>query len=75
MKRVFLAGEGRNDLGKWAYPPHYQNNYGDGVIYELLSKVETEGWQVTEGQRWKDVIKYTTGGHRADRPSPSGGGR
>ena len=63
MKKVFLAGEGPNDLGKWAHHPSFRAKYGKGVIEGLLSKVRAEGWEVRESVRWKDVIKFRVGGH------------
>lgn len=66
MRKVMLAGEGKNELGKWAHDPAYRNDCENdsGVIEELLKKVEAEGWEIAEGVLWKTIRKYISGGHR-----------
>jgi hypothetical protein len=62
--RVFLSGEGPDDLGDWfverqnrSDPPHM------GVIEALLRKVATVELKVAEACAWKRIRKYKSGKH------------
>jgi len=57
--RVFLGGEGRNDLGSWAGDPAYQDDASPGVIKALLLRAQPLGWKVIGGRTWKTCRKYT----------------
>ena len=63
--RVFLGGEGRNELGSWAKEPVYQDDSEPGVVKSLLLKVQDDGWNVVGGRTWKSIRKL-----RAHGPSP-----
>lgn len=60
---VFLAGEGRNDLGSWARERAYQNDSEPGVVKALLTRTREDGWRVCGAKRWKDIRKFTPHGH------------
>jgi hypothetical protein len=60
MKKIFLAGEGPNELGSW-HSEREQRVPGKeylGTIETLLRKVNPAGGQVIDGTRWKNVRKY-----------------
>jgi hypothetical protein len=58
MLKVFLGGEGNNDIGTRWYRP-----MGDqpGVIETLLRRVRASGWHVAGAQPWKSIRKYQAG--------------
>lgn len=66
MLKVFLGGEGNNDIGTRWYRP-----MGDqpGVIEVLLRKVRATGWHVAGARSWQSIRKYRAGGAlgKADR--------
>ncbi len=64
MIKILLAGEGPNELGKWARDPSYRGNYENGVVEELLKKVCDRGWEVVDGVSWKKIRKYKRGGRK-----------
>jgi len=55
--KVFLGGEGRNELGSWSGPASYQSSEVCGVLEALLRKVKPNGWQIVGGMAWKDIRK------------------
>jgi hypothetical protein len=59
MLKVFLGGEGNNDIGTRWYRP-----MGDqpGVIEVLLRKVRATGWHVAGARSWQSIRKYRAGG-------------
>jgi hypothetical protein len=62
MIKVFLGGEGNNELGtRWQHPP------GDspGVVETLLRRVRAGGWRVAGARDWKSIRKYRAGAARA----------
>lgn len=65
MLKVFLGGEGNNELGTRCYAP-----MGDepGVVETLLRRVCPHGWRVAAAIQWKAIRKYRTGAanQRAD---------
>lgn len=68
MLKVFLGGEGNNDIGtRWYLPMGDQ----PGVIEVLLRKVRATGWHVAGARSWQSIRKYRAGGalgktHHAD---------
>lgn len=62
--KILLAGEGVNDLGRWALEPMYRDRNTRGVIEALLQKIRPEGWRIADGILWKRIRKYKSGGHR-----------
>ncbi|HET9620548.1 MAG TPA: hypothetical protein VFP84_04205 [Kofleriaceae bacterium] len=56
--KVFLGGEGKNDIGTRGQIP-----MGDqpGVVEVLLRKVRANGWQVTGAMPWQAIRKYRAG--------------
>ncbi|MCK6685844.1 MAG: hypothetical protein L6R30_25895 [Thermoanaerobaculia bacterium] len=66
MKKVFLAGEGRHELGGWFdLPPYRDTDSSPGVLETLLRKVAPEGdWQVGGAVVWKNIRSFKVGGHR-----------
>ncbi|MBN1609799.1 MAG: hypothetical protein JW940_24415 [Polyangiaceae bacterium] len=64
--RVFLGGEGRNELGSRSGDPIYQSNEQPGVIQALLGRVQQQGWVPIGGCRWREIRKY-----QAKGPTPA----
>jgi hypothetical protein len=64
--RVFLAGEGRHELGRW-YDPAYADASKDaeGAVAALLKRVRSDGWEVAGARAWKDIKHYRAGEHRS----------
>lgn len=50
--KVFLVGEGPNDIGRW----------GDGVIGALARRQVEAGWHVEDGCAWKKLSVFKVGG-------------
>lgn len=63
MKRIFLAGEGRNELGGWYYPRPYRTKER-GVLEILLQKIVPSGWAIKDAIVWSDIVKSSAGNHR-----------
>lgn len=58
MLKVFLGGEGNNDIGtRWQCPMGDQ----PGVIEALLRRVRASGWQVAGARSWQSIRKYRAG--------------
>jgi hypothetical protein len=68
MLKVFLGGEGNNDIGtRWYRPMSDQ----PGVVEVLLRKVRPTGWHIAGARSWQSIRKYRAGGalgktHHAD---------
>jgi hypothetical protein len=61
--RVFLAGEGSNELGVYARDAAYRDEDGcQGVLCALLAKVQPGGWRVGGSKLWKDIRKLQAKG-------------
>ena len=59
MIRIYLAGEGSNDIGSWSWKEEDQGfDQFPGVLEALLQKIQPEGWQVVGGVAWKNLVKY-----------------
>ncbi|MCU0661749.1 MAG: hypothetical protein MUC50_05420 [Myxococcota bacterium] len=65
MKKVFICGEGPNELGGWAYGLAYVKPNEPGVLEILLRQVRIEGWAIQGARRWKDIRKFRAGNHRS----------
>lgn len=63
--RLFLAGEGRNELGSRAGHPSFQSDEARGVLQALVDQVQPKGVRVVGAIQWKDLRKL-----RARGPSP-----
>lgn len=58
MIKVFLGGEGSNELGtRWHRPMGDQ----PGVVEALLRRVRADGWCVGGARLWKTIRKYQAG--------------
>lgn len=65
MRRVFLAGEGTNELGGWALEEAHRDAAPDpGVLETLLRQVAPDGWEIAAAVPWKKIRKYRAGGRR-----------
>jgi hypothetical protein len=65
MTDIFIAGEGRNELGSWYDSPESRHQKPmKGVIEALLEKVSASGWQIQDGITWKSIRKLRSGQHR-----------
>jgi hypothetical protein len=63
--KLFLAGEGSDELGEWSKElPYRRENGPPGVLEALLRRIAPEGWQITESVQWKRIRKFKSGGHR-----------
>ncbi|WP_437678492.1 hypothetical protein [Sorangium sp. So ce131] len=60
--RIFLVGEGENELGSRAGAPAYQSDKRPGVLWTLLSRVQPAGWVVGGAREWKSIRKYKARG-------------
>lgn len=58
LKKIFLAGEGNNELGTRHYPKEPDGGHEPGVIEALLLKVNPEGWEIHKAIQWKHLHKY-----------------
>lgn len=61
--RIFLGGEGRNELGGRAHHPSFPSEER-GVIEALLRRVKDDGWSVGGSRNWKDIRKLKVGQFR-----------
>lgn len=62
--KVYLAGEGEHELGKWAQSVEYgdASTRTDGVLFALFCRAGRDG-RVVAGKRWRGIRKYRSGGH------------
>lgn len=56
--RVFLSGEGNNELGSYAGLPEYRTDDALGVLHALLKKIEPCGWVIGDARVWGSIRKY-----------------
>ena len=63
LVRVYLGGEGRNELGSRSGHPSYQDDSSPGVIETLLRRVESTGWEVAGAMDWRRIVKLQSRGH------------
>lgn len=59
--KVFLCGEGPNELGSRFGHLSYQNDDRPGVIHTLLARVQPTGWEVGGAREWKSIRKFRVG--------------
>ncbi len=60
--RVYLGGEGANELGSRACEPAYQSDTKPGVLQSLLRKVQRDGWSIAGATIWKRIRKFQAKG-------------
>lgn len=69
MKRVFLASEGRNDLGGYARHKAYRaDNTGKvqlGVVEALMRQIQPDGWEIVDALPWRSIPKFQSGNGRS----------
>ncbi|MEW5738648.1 MAG: hypothetical protein AB1938_06955 [Myxococcota bacterium] len=65
MTRLFLAGEGKHELGRWANEPPWRDAAGeeDGVLATLYRRFDPSA-EVVDGVLWRRIVKYQVGEHR-----------
>jgi len=63
MIRLFIAGEGPNELGDWARHPSYREApLRPGVLTVLLAQAApAENWRIEGAAMWKSLRKYQAG--------------
>jgi hypothetical protein len=59
--KVFLSGEGPNELGSRFGHRAYQSDDRPGVLHALLARVRASGWEVGGACEWKRIRKYRAG--------------
>jgi hypothetical protein len=60
--KVFLAGEGRNELGGWSRERTYRDERPLlGVLESLARHVVPTGWEVHDAMVWKNIPKLAIG--------------
>jgi len=60
--KVFLAGEGSNELGSFAGHPAYHDDERHGVLHALLTRIQPDGWEVGGARTWKSIRKLRARG-------------
>lgn len=59
--KIFLAGEGPNEIGNRAAHAAYRTEARPGVLEVLLRRVQPEGWEVGAARVWTSIRKYRVG--------------
>ena len=59
--KVFLVGEGPNELGSWGRHPSYRSAPTPGALEALLRRMCADGWEIGGATLWKDIRKYRSG--------------
>lgn len=59
---VFLAGEGKNELGGRIGPPAFHNPDKRGVLEAILRKIRENGWEVGGAVEWRRIRKFKARG-------------
>lgn len=62
--KVFLCGEGPNELGSRSGHGSYQTDKQPGVLHALLARVQAAGWEVGGARDWKSIRKFKAGAAR-----------
>ncbi len=62
-RRVYLVGEGPNELGGRANPPPYARPDELGVLEALLSRVAPDAFEVRGARCWSKATTFKAGGH------------
>jgi hypothetical protein len=60
--RVFLAGEGKNELGGRIGPPAFHKPEKRGALEALLLRVRANGWEIGGAREWKSYRKFRARG-------------
>lgn len=60
--KIFLCGEGSNELGSRVGHRAYQSDDRPGVLHALLTRVQPTGWEVGGAREWTNIRKFRTGG-------------
>lgn len=65
--KLFVTGEGANEIGKWIEHPSYRSSSkrGDGVLAALVRK-KREAAMVVDGMAWKNARHFRAGVARGD---------
>jgi hypothetical protein len=63
--KVFLCGEGPNELGSRFGHPAYHSDKRPGVLHALLARVQPTGWEVGGAREWKRIRKFKSPGGKA----------
>lgn len=59
--KVFLSGEGPDDLGDWFHPAQYRSHPPvAGILEALLRRVATVDFSIVGAQAWKRIRKFRT---------------
>ena len=54
--KVFLAGEGKAELGGWFRLPNYRDEAPEvGLLEALLRRVHPDGWSIADAISWKNL--------------------
>ncbi len=61
-RRVYLGGEGRNELGSRCGHPSYRTEDELGVIEALLRAIRSDGWSVAGAREWRTIRKLDAKG-------------
>jgi hypothetical protein len=66
--KVFIAGEGANELGGWFKEspwrkPAAHSPVEIGVLEALLRHIQREGWEIVDAVPWKNIRKFRADGH------------
>jgi hypothetical protein len=56
VRRVWLCGEGKSELGGWDGDPAYRKREQRGVLVALLERAG-ENWEIAEATQWSKVPK------------------
>jgi hypothetical protein len=57
--KIFLSGEGPDDLGDWYRPPQYRSSPPVvGILEALLHKTGATGFDIVDARIWKSIAKF-----------------
>jgi hypothetical protein len=72
--KVFLAGEGKAEIGSWSRDRAYREESPEsGLLEVLLRRVRQDGWSVGDAICWKNIPKYVfRGAYERTSASPPG---
>jgi hypothetical protein len=63
--KLFIVGEGRNELGEWGnnapYAPSGVSHRNQGFIVAVLEQIRKDGWSIEGGLAWKSLRKLKLG--------------
>ena len=65
-KKVFLAGEGSNELGGWHNETMHRGEFPyPGILETLLKMIKADGWVIVGAKLWTKIRKFRAGDHRS----------